>query len=39
MVVGVKMPGIGEGFCILSDFQELNLCGPCRPCLYKNYNM
>ncbi len=29
MVVGVKMPGIGEGFLILSDFGELSFCGPC----------
>ncbi len=33
MVVGVKMPGVGEGFCLLSDFQEL--LRSCEPCLYK----
>ncbi len=35
MIVGVKIPGIGGGFSILSDFGELSLCGPygcCHPC-------
>ena len=29
MVAGVKMPGISEGFSILSDFRKLSFCGPC----------
>ena len=28
MVAGVKMPDIGRGFSISSDFRELSLCGP-----------
>ncbi len=29
IVAGVKMPGIGGEFWILSDFRELSFCGPC----------
>ena len=31
IVVGVKMPGIGGGFVIVSDLRELSFCGPCGP--------
>ncbi len=29
MVAGVKMPGIGGEFYMISDFKELSFCGPC----------
>ena len=34
MVAGVGMPGIGEGFLMLSDFRELSYNGPCWPCFF-----
>ncbi len=30
----VKMPGIDVDFSMLSDFRELSLCFPWRPCFY-----
>ncbi len=32
MVAGVKIPGIGEGFWILSDFRKLSFSGSRGPC-------
>ncbi len=32
MVSGVKLPGIGGEFKILSDFRELSFCGPFGSC-------
>ena len=36
MVAGVKVPGLGVGFCLLSDFREQSFCGPCGPCFFAN---
>ena len=37
MVAGVKLPGIGGLFKILSAFREPSFCGPCGPCT--SYNL
>ena len=39
MAAGARIPGIGGGFWILSDFRELSFFGYCGPCFSCPFNI